>query len=233
MWKVLRECKDYGLCRHLEFSSVNHPMVILRLMKQDCWVCPLPLDTTLSLSLDVQMGGLNSPPWPLYTFCYTQDWCTRIQPCTTRLFSTWFAAPLRLFLDKLIQNKRPQEKQWRPPSVHTKNLWLMNSDDRTLCNYPTLPKKKKNQQQPAWQLSSFAQKQHSNYPALPIAVFESPLQWRVLTIWQHSSLAFKHWCSVSKALAEISGYSLIQPGVNASQNPVPIGAKWLQNLSAS
>lgn len=143
MWKVLRECKDYGLCRHLEFSSVNHPMVILRLMKQDCWVCPLPLDTTLSLSLDVQMGGLNSPPWPLYTFCYTQDWCTRIQPCTTRLFSTWFAAPLRLFLDKLIQNKRPQEKQWRPPSVHTKNLWLMNSDDRTLCNYPTLPKKKK------------------------------------------------------------------------------------------
>lgn len=27
----------------------NHPMVILRLMEQDCWVCPLSLDTALSV----------------------------------------------------------------------------------------------------------------------------------------------------------------------------------------
>lgn len=50
----------------------NHPMVILRLMEQDCWVCPLSLDTALSLSFGVQMGALNSSPWPLNTFCYSQ-----------------------------------------------------------------------------------------------------------------------------------------------------------------
>lgn len=43
--KFLESVKRVEYARHIEFPSVSHPMVRLRQLKQDCWVCPLSLDT--------------------------------------------------------------------------------------------------------------------------------------------------------------------------------------------